>query len=1167
MDLLERECQQYVGMAPSERPPQVVMALTSLITQLNIAAQQSPNPSAALVLLERAELWGEQLEKVMASLGASGTTLQQVHGPASRLSVLLAKNKTLTTLRDVLSTNGQWQQAIKYARQANTLDEEICDIVSTAPTATAQHHLQKLAPPGAAATAGYTVADRLELSRLVHLYNPLRIAKNQMNLCVLFSKIQRHHEASQHASTAVALLHAILAQKQQQYATEAPGSGSGKDTPDADAQAAAAENSPQALLAGAYYNYGAQLECVAGRGREAQAAYNAGLDCALAHLGKKHPLTVRLAGIVRRSIETPGAGGSHHHHPQQQAAALSSALPTVHPKGPTAFFIARPPLATPPTDGGQRRAASQQGPRKRQGPPLASVAGARPPTAPDPTEAALAGAGGSSFHRGRWGTPLEPLGGTFSALEPGTISSSGSFVHNPSLAQSMIVGSSFRSQSSPMKAPAVGTVTAVAWDEDDLGAMRPKRRGDEAATEVDLVSALRRASSSVQVVAPASGGAATTAAGGSNTGDQQQQQQQVPSAPKSPVRSPSRTMRGASTKSAASASGDERRNSSARRGSFRQREENIQELTAQRLAQWTAEATRNLFHEYTTRYEAALRIQRAWKCSQCRLEVYNRRQLFYHHLHTQQAAAVQAITSFLRMLIQKRRRLAEAAQRRAEQLVRVGLEQKRDHAAIVLTRNGRLYLQRKHHTERLMRVLQLQQEEKLRQYDIAVITQRWWRQVRQQKAYWRRRQTEFQAAVQQKIEAEKLRRAAISIQRIVRGVQGRVYFATFRIMRLQEIKEYRVKVHHSTNLIKVVLRELRHRQLRLQREKELEISRKDQDLALEKASWDDAVRRRAVADAKLLSMRLSNAVIRIQRFVRLVRSRRELKHRKRVQKATGSLRIDREFRERRAAITVQCIFRKALAKNAVQRKKASFGRRLLLATRLAQRIGRGYLQGRAVMGPVYGLAVRMTNEALAVAKERQRRLVTMLQCAGRAALSVQIAVQLRCDLEAEEALVYRRFMSERRQDEAAAKIQSVARMRRDKKDVDAMREELRALRMRVLAAVCRIQRAIRVALAKVVLKRKRLERDRRRQQLLFASQLQHEMFVLKAKEFETLSEMERMHISEAEVQHRLDIGQMFLVRLAEMRRGGGGGAGGGGGMYPQPENDCDLEEPSMYEED
>ena len=1106
MELLERDCQQIVRMAPADRPHHAVLSFTSLVSQLNNLADESPSVSSAFVLLERAELWCEQLDRVVQAASLDEHQ-QQVHA-ASRLSILLAKNRTYTSLRDVAGKEQQWQVALKYAKIANALDEEIADVVSTQ-----------------AGGSTYTASDRLELARLQQTFGPTRIAKNQMNLCVLFSKIQRHNEASTYAASAISLIRAIISSSAKKTggglvlrtasnpsaapspallasddaasgpsASNSPARGGAGQTATAiPASHQGAEhdenNTPQALLAGALYNYGAQLEHITGRGREAQAAYNEALDIALAFLGKKHPLTHRLTAIVQRSTETVGASGG---------------LPTVAPRGTSVFFVAKPPPSLPQAgDKRHQRASSQQGPRRPQVAPAAHGGSGhqarRPPTAPSVD---------NQQHTGRRLNALEPLDSV----------AIGSEALPPLLGH-------HRSQSSPSKplpANTRTTVTAVAWDEGELPVARPKQRSD-VTHEIDLVAAHQQTQQKDHLTDSASGSPARAAG---LRGSQ--------------AAASSRSLKsGANTTAPSSPT---RRTSSARRGSLKQREENVTQMIQERLAHWTEDVTGRLFSEYRQRYNAALRIQRAWKCSQCRLETYNRRQIFYHHLYVQQVGAVQAITSTFRTLLAKKHRLAAVERQRADQLERVEQERRRNRSATIINRNVRLYLIRKHKTQSLMRLLQLQQEEKLKQYDVAaVLVQRWWRIVRVQKTYWRKRQAEYAEELRLKTEREKLGRAATEIQRIVRGLLGRRYFAQFKIRRLQEIKEYKRKVKESTVLVRTFLRELQLRLVRQRHEKELELSRRHSAVIAEQTSWEDALRRRAIAEAKRQSIRVTESALTIQRFVRQVRSRRELKYRKTVQRATNSLRIDKEFRERRAAIRLQCFARVLFAKQAVRKVKASFGRRLLLATKLVQRAARGY-QERTMIGPVYQLARKMTLDAIACARERKAMLVTRIQAFVRSLMSTRAAVQLHDAIEAEEQYVVKRYLHERREDEAAAKIQSLARMRIDKNRVDALRREMLRQQQLALRAVCCIQRFTRQLLARRALHQRRRDRERKHAQLVAAAQLQHELHVMRAMEFDTICELEFLQILNTEEQQWSSIRQSFFISSRSDLRSADSGA-------------------------
>ena len=195
-----------------------------------------------------------------------------------------------------------------------------------------------------------------------------------------------------------------------------------------------------------------------------------------------------------------------------------------------------------------------------------------------------------------------------------------------------------------------------------------------------------------------------------------------------------------------------------------------------------------------------------------------------------------------------------------------------------------------------------------------------------------------------------------------------------------------------------------------------------------------------------------------------------------------------------------------------------------------------------MIGPVYQLARKMTLDAIACARERKEILVTRIQAFVRSLISTRAAVKLHDAIEAEEQYVVKRYLHERREDEAAAKIQSLARMRIDKNRVDALRREMLRQQQLALRAVCCIQRFTRQLLARRALHQRRRDRERKHAQLVAAAQLQHELHVMRAMEFDTICELEFLQILNTEEQQWSSIRQSFFISSRSDLRSADSGA-------------------------
>ena len=165
MELLEKECQDVLAQAPADRPPHAILSLLNMVNQLvNIAGGEGQHggaaggllqPAQAFTLLTRAEAWCDAIDTMMHEgdgdgssgggalpPGAGGDAASALISskPAAgdrgtvrphQLHILLAKDRTFTLLRDVAAKLSQWQTALRYAKAANVLDEELANISLT----------------------------------------------------------------------------------------------------------------------------------------------------------------------------------------------------------------------------------------------------------------------------------------------------------------------------------------------------------------------------------------------------------------------------------------------------------------------------------------------------------------------------------------------------------------------------------------------------------------------------------------------------------------------------------------------------------------------------------------------------------------------------------------------------------------------------------------------------------------------------------------------------------------------------------------------------------------------------------------------------------------------------------------------------------------------------
>ncbi|CUG75900.1 Hypothetical protein, putative, partial [Bodo saltans] len=365
IELLERDCHTYVasakraaasaattitnnsgnsnGNAPVVLYQQQLSSMStasgmlSSLVELLLSEATREEPREAMGLLERAEGWCDALEAILRSASLAGghnssstpqSPSQEVSperelrlSPVSgwmtqsssavpllmRVQSHVLRERVFSLIRDVASSQEQWPVAIRYAKRAHKL----CDSIRSVVSSMSQRDFQSdsIRPYSVSVEGAAGDVELLEFQRLASLFGPLRSARNLMNLCVLVSKVKRHHDAAQYAGDAVNILRPIVARlqaKQQVLPTI------GVRSPNrADAHRSSPtiedESSPYGLLAAALFNFGSQLE-LCQRGKEAMAAFDQALDLAEQYLGKKHPLSRQLRQIV---FQVPGLGSSN----------------------------------------------------------------------------------------------------------------------------------------------------------------------------------------------------------------------------------------------------------------------------------------------------------------------------------------------------------------------------------------------------------------------------------------------------------------------------------------------------------------------------------------------------------------------------------------------------------------------------------------------------------------------------------------------------------------------------------------------------------------------------------------------------------------------------------------------------------------------------------------
>lgn len=427
------------------------------------------------------------------------------------------------------------------------------------------------------------------------------------------------------------------------------------------------------------------------------------------------------------------------------------------------------------------------------------------------------------------------------------------------------------------------------------------------------------------------------------------------------------------------------------------------------------------------REAAACVIQRAWRCSVAKLELYNLRQHFYMNLYKLQKAAGLCIVGFMRSSFLKFRLQAKEEARRKADEQRVLCERREMRAVVVLERAFIRFLEIKRRRESLRKELNLDRDLRLSKYEsAAVILQRWWRVIPPVHAYWVQRGKEVKAEREARELEERRRAAATTIQSLVRGIQTRRQVRRYRAFLIQERKDRQARLEWSTNLVRLALTEWCLRAKRLQREAAFAEHKEYEAVRCITQGWQNVLAHRRFEMALNQAREIRTAAEKIQRAYRRHYASREWRYLREISCTVEKERIDSEFREYRATITLQCFARVVLAKAAYRRRKARYGRGVLHALGVLQSVGRGCLTRQAFNQ--YRLdtyeAQRVAREAAAAYTQRCKDIVEGFALARR---SSQLREEKACDKLFNKLLVRRIVRNELRQENAAVAIQRAFR--------------------------------------------------------------------------------------------------------------------------------------------
>lgn len=502
-------------------------------------------------------------------------------------------------------------------------------------------------------------------------------------------------------------------------------------------------------------------------------------------------------------------------------------------------------------------------------------------------------------------------------------------------------------------------------------------------------------------------------------------------------------------------------------------EDDDDETVEERKERYNIEMQLYFFGTHRKREKAAHVIQRAWRCSVARLELYNRRQYFYQQLYIRQKAAALCIAGFMKCRLLRERLKKWQCERAKNDTLRLQLERREMAAVQIIERTFIRYWTNKLRRAKLREELNLVRDAQLSQYEVAaIIVQRWWRIIPSIRAYWVQRGVE----VRQQREAEELEAArtsaAIQIQALVRGRQARRYCRRYRLQRSRERLEKQEKLIWSTELVKLSLTEWCLRAKRLEQAARIEEERESEAVKRITQGWQAALSNRRFQLAVTKARQIRVAAETIQRSFKRFYAGRERRYLREIVITAERERIDHEFLVYRATIKLQSFARVVLAKAAYRRQRARYGRGVAYALMVLQSVGRGYLS-RAQFNS-FRLATyeeRRLEEERAIQMWNRHRDVMEGFILGKA--SAVLKERKACDRLTNKLFIRLLVRRELNREKAAVKIQRAYRHYIGWKRAFIKEYQERCAEEAALMAVVRIQSAWRQWKARGELRKKR----------------------------------------------------------------------------------------------
>jgi hypothetical protein len=196
------------------------------------------------------------------------------------------------------------------------------------------------------------------------------------------------------------------------------------------------------------------------------------------------------------------------------------------------------------------------------------------------------------------------------------------------------------------------------------------------------------------------------------------------------------------------------------------------------------------------------------------------------------------------------------------------------------------------------------------------------------------------------------------------------------------------------------------------------------------------------------------------------------------------------------------------------------GRLIIDAILRVQKIGRGYISRReAEMS--HRVSTQLVDEAFSFARQARHRHASAIQAFMRAYSSWARRESIHDAAVREELLIQRRARREIQEDAAAAKIQSLARMRQAKSISELLRADLARTQASVLRSIVTIQCFFRKTLAKQKLRLKKIHAAAERHRRAKWAELSHALFMGSVQELDRLREEEYVDLLQREHVERL----------------------------------------------